>query len=188
MWSLSCRSMLARNWSTDTARVSQTSQRKIKKIWKNSIFDLKRSFDWDVLLWCCWSTFIYGMRAEGNRLTFDYLLILLIYFRTARDESAFEGGDTKTLQKRSVEKVMIGKREETEMRVFSIFHIDIKSRVYNIHQLDGQLLQLGKQRLKKSRLVRDSNLWPLWYRFSTLPMELRRQLGAGYLAGYRVND
>ena len=47
------------------------------------------------------------MRAEGNRLTFDYFLILLIYFRTARDESAFEGGDTKTLQKRSVEKVMM---------------------------------------------------------------------------------
>lgn len=99
-----------------------------------------------------------NMRAEGNRLTFDYFLILLIYFRTARDESAFEGGNTKTLQKRSVEKVMIGKREETEIRVFSIFHIYIKSRVHNIHQLYGQLLQLGKQRLKKSRLVRDSNL------------------------------
>ena len=47
------------------------------------------------------------MRAAVNRLTFDYLLILLIYFWTARDESAFEGGDTKTLQKRSVEKVMM---------------------------------------------------------------------------------
>lgn len=50
---------------------------------------------------------MYGMRDAGNRLIFDYFLILLIYFRTARDESAFEGGDTKTLQKRSVEKVMM---------------------------------------------------------------------------------
>ena len=80
LWSLFCRSILARNWSTSTARVPQTSQRKIKKYGKTVFFYLKRSFDWDVLLWCCWCTFRYSVRAAGNRLTFYYLLILLIYF------------------------------------------------------------------------------------------------------------
>jgi len=56
LWSLSCRSILARNWSTGTVRVPQTSQRKIKRIWKNCIFDLKRSFDWHVRYESCRSS------------------------------------------------------------------------------------------------------------------------------------
>ena len=48
-------------------------------------------------------------------------------------------------------------------------------------QLYMQLLQLRKDSLKKKiRLVRDSNSWPVRYRFSALPMiHCKSQLGAG---------
>ena len=48
-------------------------------------------------------------------------------------------------------------------------------------QLYTQLLQLRKDSLKKKiRLVRDSNSWPVRYRFSALPIiHCKSQLGAG---------
>ena len=41
-------------------------------------------------------------------------------------------------------------------------------------QLYTQLLQLGKESLKKFQLVRNSNPWPLRYRCSALPIKLHR--------------
>ena len=41
--------------------------------------------------------------------------------------------------------------------------------------------QLRKESLKKMRLERDSNPWPLRCRRSALPAELSRQLGAGHI-------
>ena len=40
--------------------------------------------------------------------------------------------------------------------------------------INTQLLQLGKESLKKFRLVRDSNPWPLRYWCSALPIKLHR--------------
>ena len=74
---------VGRYWREIGVRVLQESRKRVSgklKNMENGIFDLKRSFDWDVLLWCCWCTFRYNVRAAGNRLTFYYLLILLIYF------------------------------------------------------------------------------------------------------------
>ena len=46
-----------------------------------------------------------------------------------------------------------------------------------------QLLQLRKEILKKFRLVRDSNPWPLRYRCSVLPIQLERCTGIAEVKG-----
>ena len=46
-----------------------------------------------------------------------------------------------------------------------------------------QLMQFQKESLKKFRLVRDLNPWPLRYRYSALPIKLTSQPGAGRWIG-----
>ena len=85
---------VGRYWREIGVRVLQESRKRVSgklKNMENGIFDLKRSFDWDVLLWCCWCTFRYNVRAAGNRLTFYYLLILLIYFFGSKRWKRFWG-------------------------------------------------------------------------------------------------
>ena len=112
---------VGRYWREIGVRVLQESRERVSgklKNMENGIFDLKRSFDWDVLLWCCWYTFRYNVRAAGNRLTFYYLLILLIYFFGQQEMKALLREGIPRPCRREVWKRWWWKREETEIGVF----------------------------------------------------------------------